>query len=253
MSKRLHVKHPLFCRILIKFEYFWTDFRKNLKYQVWSKSVQWDPWTRREEGERECLSTGTLTWVLSLFLSGPLDSLKLSTTAPVWTLSHSPFLMIQPPEVIYSLSDYLHVQKEDTIMQPWQLGRYNTEIRAGWTRNRNSTPERDKSLETRSAVLSSTNLPLHTTAVPPPGPKMMGHEADHSHSFNGQVRNEWGGTYVAPRMSLWPTQRPLYIFLYQTQRQHRQPIVTASINPPIKTSTTNWGPRQLNPYSDSLG
>jgi hypothetical protein len=43
MLKRLNVKYSLFCRILIKFEFFSTDFRKSLKYQVSSKSVHWEP------------------------------------------------------------------------------------------------------------------------------------------------------------------------------------------------------------------
>ena len=43
MWKRHHVKYPLFLSHFNETWASWTDFRKNLKHQISSKSVQWEP------------------------------------------------------------------------------------------------------------------------------------------------------------------------------------------------------------------
>ena len=43
MWRRFHVRYPLFCSDFNKTWIFWTDFRKSIKYQIQSKSVQWEP------------------------------------------------------------------------------------------------------------------------------------------------------------------------------------------------------------------
>ena len=43
MSKRLHVKYPLFLSDFNETWIFTTDFWKKLKHQIWSKSVHWEP------------------------------------------------------------------------------------------------------------------------------------------------------------------------------------------------------------------
>jgi hypothetical protein len=43
MSKRLHIKYPLFLSDFNAILIFSTDFRKKLKFQVSSKSVYWEP------------------------------------------------------------------------------------------------------------------------------------------------------------------------------------------------------------------
>jgi hypothetical protein len=42
MSKRLHVKHLLFLSDFNEIWILWADFRKSVKYQASSKSVQWE-------------------------------------------------------------------------------------------------------------------------------------------------------------------------------------------------------------------
>jgi aspartyl/asparaginyl beta-hydroxylase (cupin superfamily) len=54
MLKRLHVKYPLFLSDFIETWFFSTEFRQKLKYQVSSKSVQWEQsCSMRTDGRRD--------------------------------------------------------------------------------------------------------------------------------------------------------------------------------------------------------
>ena len=57
MSKRLHIKYPLFLLDFNEILNCWTDCRESIKYQVLSKSIQWEPsCSMRTDGNDEANS-----------------------------------------------------------------------------------------------------------------------------------------------------------------------------------------------------